>query len=159
MGQLRQKVLRLLKDKNYLKCNYNKLFGDCISYDQYRRFSTEDFREMVNLKLWTSILDKHITKAIKINMDVPQKEYDEVFKFLDAHQFLWGNGDSVYSFLDYFTKNSLGVIKTLHINQHTLRLTWGSYPIPNALSPKEFISKMEALEEELNARADELINI
>ena len=159
MGQLAQRVLRLLKDKNYLKHSVKMTYGDCISYDQYLRFSREGFRDVVNINLWNSILNKYITDNILINMDVPQKQYDEVFKFLDAHNFIWGNGDLVYRFLNYLKTNNLGEIKTLYINQHTLRLTWSGNPVPHAISPSAFFSAMEALKRELNEHADELINL
>lgn len=121
-------------------------------------FSKEEFYRDVNLRLWEDIISKYFPhrSSIIINTDVPQKQYDELFKFLDKHHFRWGNGDDVYKFLKEHKRCNFEPIKTLFINGVTHRLTWGHCHDPRSFQCETFISNMEALKKELNERADEI---
>jgi hypothetical protein len=158
MGKFSQKILRLLKEKGYLRYDRNIPFGDVIFYKHYRFFSKEEFYKDVNLRLWEDIISKYFphNSSIMVNTDVPQKQYDELFKFLDKHHFRWGNGDDVYNFLEEHKRCNLGQIKTLFINGVTHQLTWSPSHNPRSFQCKTFISNMEALKKELNERADEI---
>ena len=158
MGKFSQKILRLLKEKGYLRYDRNTPFGDVIFYKHYRFFSKEEFYKDVNLRLWENIISKYFPyrASIMINTDIPQKQYDELFKFLYEHHFRWGNGDDVYKFLEEHKRCNYEPIKTLFINGATHHLTWSACHDPRSFQYKTFISNMEALKKELNERADEI---
>lgn len=158
MGKFSQKILRLLKEKGYLRYDRNIPFGDVIFYKHYRFFSKEEFYKDVNLRLWEDIISKYFPRgsSIIIDTDLPQQQYDELFKFLDKHHFRWGNGDAIYKFLEEHKRCNFGQIKTVFINGVTHRLTWGTSHNSRSFQYKTFISNMEGLKKELNERADEI---